>query len=113
MDFEANVRDGISVDWPIRYKDIEPWYDYVEDFVGISGQAEGLPQLPDSKFLPPMEMTCAELVVKDALPKSFNDGRMMTIGRAAVLTQVHEVARPATTAEFAIAAASRVLISAA
>src|SRR6202795_362325 len=89
LDFEANLREGISADWPIRYKDIEPWYDYVEDFVGISGQAEGLPQLPDSKFLPPMEMTCAALVVKDALPKSFNDGRMMTIGRAAVLTRVH------------------------
>jgi choline dehydrogenase-like flavoprotein len=89
LDFEANLRDGISADWPIRYKDIEPWYEYVEDFVGISGQAEGLPQLPDSKFLPPMEMTCAELVVKEALPKSFNDGRMMTIGRAAVLTRVH------------------------
>jgi len=51
LDFEANARDGIAVDWPIRYKDIAPWYDYVEDFVGISGQAEGLPQLPDSKFL--------------------------------------------------------------
>jgi choline dehydrogenase-like flavoprotein len=89
LDFEANVRDGISADWPIRYKDIEPWYEYVEDFVGISGQAEGLPQLPDSKFLPPMDMTCAELVVKEALPKSFNDGRILTIGRAAVLTRVH------------------------
>ncbi len=89
LDFEANLREGIAADWPIRYKDIEPWYDYVEDFVGISGQAEGLPQLPDSKFLPPMEMTCAEHVVKDALPKNFNDGRMMTIGRAAVLTQTH------------------------
>src|ERR1035437_3529848 len=89
LDFEANLRDGIGIDWPIRYADLAPWYDYVEDFVGISGQAEGLPQLPDSKFLPPMEMTCAELVVKDALPKSFNDGRMMTIGRAAVLTRVH------------------------
>src|ERR1700686_5887957 len=89
LDFEANLRENVGVDWPIRYQDIAPWYDHVEDFAGISGQAEGLPQLPDSKFLPPMEMTCAELVVKDALPKSFNDGRSITIGRAAVLTRVH------------------------
>ena len=89
LDFEANLRDGIAIDWPIRYKDIEPWYDYVESFVGISGQAEGLPQLPDGKFLPPMEMSCAEMAVRDALPKHFDDGRMMTIGRTAILTKVH------------------------
>jgi choline dehydrogenase-like flavoprotein len=89
LDFEANLRDGIATDWPIRYKDIEPWYDYVEDFIGVSGQAEGLPQLPDGKFLPPMEMSCAEHVVREALPKNFDDGRKMTIGRTAILTQVH------------------------
>jgi choline dehydrogenase-like flavoprotein len=89
LDFEANARDGIAVDWPIRYADIAPWYDYVEDFAGISGQAEGLPQLPDSKFLPPMEMNCAEQDVREALAKHFDD-RMMTIGRAAVLTRVHK-----------------------
>src|SRR5579863_8912200 len=54
LDFEANAKEGIAVDWPIRYKDIAPWYDYVESFVGISGKAEGLPQLPDGVFLPPM-----------------------------------------------------------
>lgn len=89
LDFEANLRDGIAVDWPIRYKDIAPWYDYVEDFAGISGQAEGLPQLPDGKFLPPMEMTCAELTVKDAIAKNFPGERLMTIGRTAILTQPH------------------------
>jgi len=89
LDFEANLRDGLAVDWPIRYADIAPWYDYVEDFAGISGQAEGLPQLPDGKFLPPMEMTCAELVVRDAIAKHFDD-RIMTIGRSAVLTRVHK-----------------------
>jgi choline dehydrogenase-like flavoprotein len=89
LDFEANLRDGIAVDWPIRYADIAPWYDYVEEFAGISGQAEGLLQLPDGKFLPPMEMNCAETVVRDAMAKNFNDGRMITIGRAAVLTQTH------------------------
>ena len=89
LDFEANLRDGVAVDWPIRYADIAPWYDYVEEFAGISGQAEGLPQLPDGKFLPPMEMTCVELDLKAALAKHFDD-RMMTIGRSAVLTQVHK-----------------------
>src|SRR3989449_5385518 len=89
LDFEANLREGIAVDWPIRYQDIAPWYDYVEDFAGVSGQAEGLPQLPDGKFLPPMEMTCAELDLKAALAKNFDD-RMMTIGRSAVLTRVHK-----------------------
>jgi len=89
LDFEANLRDGIAIDWPIRYRDIEPWYDYVEDFIGISGQAEGLPQLPDSHFLPPMEMNCAELRVKDAVQKYFGDERRLTIGRAAILTKPH------------------------
>jgi len=89
LDFEANLRDGIAIDWPIRYRDIEPWYDYVEDFIGISGQAEGLSQLPDSRFLPPMEMNCAELVMKDAVQKYFGDERRLTIGRAAILTKPH------------------------
>lgn len=89
LDFEANQREGIAVDWPIRYQDIAPWYDYVEDFIGVSGQAEGLPQLPDGKFLPPMEMNCAELDVKDAIAKYFPGERKMTIGRSAVLTQPH------------------------
>src|SRR6266568_8937877 len=89
LDFEANLREGIAVDWPIRYQDIAPWYDYVEDFIGVTGQAEGLPQLPDGKFLPPMEMTCVELELKNALAKNFDD-RMMTIGRSAVLTRVHK-----------------------
>ena len=90
LDFEANARDGIAVDWPIRYADIAPWYDYVEDFAGISGQAEGLPQLPDGKFLPPMEMTCVELDARDAIKKHYGDERMITIGRSAVLTRTHK-----------------------
>lgn len=88
LDFEANARDGIATDWPIRYKDIAPWYDYVEAFAGISGQAEGLPQLPDGKFLPPMEMSCLETHVKQRIEKNFDD-RIMTIGRTANLTQAH------------------------
>ncbi len=89
LDFEANLKEGLGVDWPIRYSDIAPWYDYVEDFIGVSGQAEGLPQLPDGKFLPPMEMNCAELAVKDAIAKKFPGERLMTIGRVAVLTKDH------------------------
>jgi len=89
LDFEANQRDGIAVDWPIRYQDISPWYDYVEDFIGVSGKAEGLPQLPDGKFLPPMEFTCAEEIVRDAVAKHFGTERRMTIGRTAILTQAH------------------------
>ena len=87
LDFEANLRDGIAIDWPIRYADIAPWYDYVERFVGISGEALGLPQLPDSKFLPPMEFNCAEKSVREAVAKQFGGERVLTIGRAAILTQ--------------------------
>jgi choline dehydrogenase-like flavoprotein len=87
-DFEANLRDGHGVDWPIRYKDIEPWYDYVEDFIGVSGQAENLPQLPDGKFLPPMEMNCAEIHMREVVAQRFPE-RRLTIGRTAILTQPH------------------------
>lgn len=86
LDFEANAKDGHGVDWPIRYKDIAPWYSYVELFAGISGQAEGLPQLPDGEFLPPMEMNCVEKHVAARIKEKFND-RIMTIGRAAHLTK--------------------------
>ncbi len=87
MDFEANAKEGIGVDWPIRYEDIEKWYDYVEDFAGISGEALGLEQLPDSKFLPPMELNCLEKHLKQSMMDSF--GRVLTIGRAAHLTRPH------------------------
>jgi choline dehydrogenase-like flavoprotein len=89
LDFEANLKEGIATDWPIRYKDIAPWYDYVEDFAGISGQSEGLPQLPDGKFLPPMELTCVEQDMREALGKHYED-RILTIGRCAVLTRTHK-----------------------
>ena len=89
LDFEANLREGIAVDWPIRYADIAPWYDYVEGFAGISGEALGLAQLPDSKFLPPMELNCTERFVRAELAKHFGGERVLTIGRAAILTQDH------------------------
>lgn len=88
VDFEANAAEGIAVDWPIRYRDIEPWYDYVERFVGISGQPERLPHLPDGVFLPAMEMTCLEHHVASSIRSRFND-RVMTIGRTANLTTGH------------------------
>jgi choline dehydrogenase-like flavoprotein len=88
LDFEANAREGVAVDWPIRYSDLAPWYDYVERFAGISGNRDGLPQLPDGEFLPPMEMNCLERDVRDRIARAF-DGRPMIIGRAANLTQPH------------------------
>lgn len=84
LDFEANQRDGIAVDWPIRYKDIAPWYDYVEQFIGVCGQAEGIPHLPDGKFQPPMEMNCVETDFKTKVEEKF--GRKITMGRIANLT---------------------------
>ncbi len=89
MDFEANVQEGIAIDWPIRYKDLAPWYDYVETFIGVSGQTEGLKQLPDGKFQPPMQMNCLEVDVKSKIEAKFR-GRKMTLGRAAHLTKVSE-----------------------
>ncbi|MFK7979307.1 MAG: GMC oxidoreductase [Saprospiraceae bacterium] len=85
LDFEANAQDGYGVDWPIRYKDIESWYTYVEKFAGISGSAMGLPQLPDSHFLPPMELNCVEKDIKKRIEKEFK-GRNLIIGRVAHLT---------------------------
>jgi len=84
LDFEANAKDGIAIDWPVRYKEIAPWYEYVETFAGISGQAENLPQLPDSKFLPPMELNCVEKELKKSMMDKF--GRLLTIGRVAHAT---------------------------
>ncbi len=88
MDFEANARDGVEIDWPIRYEDIAPWYDYVEKFVGISGQAEGVASCPDGQFLPPMPMNRVERLVKEGIEQTFPE-RKMTIGRAAIATVPH------------------------
>ncbi|MBY5958097.1 GMC family oxidoreductase [Membranicola marinus] len=86
MDFEANAKDGHGVDWPVRYDDIKDWYTYVEKFAGVSGRKENLPQLPDSHFIPPMDMTCVEKHVADRVKEKM-DGRVITIGRVANLTQ--------------------------
>ena len=89
LDFEANAREGIAVDWPVRYKDLAPWYDRVESFIGVSGQREGLAHLPDGPFLPPMAMNCVETHVAERIRASFSGERLMTIGRVAVLTAPH------------------------
>jgi choline dehydrogenase-like flavoprotein len=83
MDFEANSKDGVGIDWPVRYKEIVPWYEYVENFVGISGQAEQWPNFPDSKFIQPMELNCVEKELKKSMQDKF--GRLLTIGRVANL----------------------------
>tara|TARA_R110002049_G_scaffold56603_1_gene155932 strand:+ start:25458 stop:27143 length:1686 start_codon:yes stop_codon:yes gene_type:complete len=82
LDFEANKKDGHGVDWPIRYKDISPWYDYVESYIGVSGENLGLPQLPDGVFEPPMALNCVEEHLKEQLSKNYDD-RLLTIGRTA------------------------------
>lgn len=84
MDFEANGKEGIGVDWPIRYDDLAPWYDYVEDFIGVSGSTEHLAQLPDGQFLPPMELNCVEKDLRDKLASTL--GRKLIIGRTANLS---------------------------
>ena len=87
LDFEANAKEGIAVDWPIRYKDVAPWYSYVERFAGISGSKENLPHLPDSEFLPPMEMNCVEKDVAARIKQHYGGKRHMFIGRVANITK--------------------------
>src|SRR5678815_3493223 len=87
FDFEANAKDGIAVDWPIRYKDLAAWYDYVEGFAGISGSKEGLPQLPDGNFLPPMDLNIVEKDVAARIKDKYKGSRHLIIGRVANLTQ--------------------------
>ena len=88
-DFKAASHDGYGEDWPIGLQDLAPYYEMVEEFVGISGSAENLPQLPDSRFLPAMKMTCGEHILKRAVESRWSD-RRVTIGRAAILTQPHQ-----------------------
>lgn len=89
LDFTANLKDGHGVDWPIRYNDIAPWYDYVEKYIGISGEALGIPHLPDGIFSPPMELYCVEEEFKAQLASNYDD-RVLTIGRVAHITGDHQ-----------------------
>ncbi|MCU0405084.1 MAG: GMC family oxidoreductase [Chitinophagaceae bacterium] len=90
LDFEANAKEGIGVDWPIRYKDIAPWYDYVETFSGISGSKEGIPHLPDGAFLPPMELNCVEKDAAGRIKQQYKGTRHIIIGRVANITVPHQ-----------------------
>lgn len=87
FDFEANAKDGIAIDWPIRYKDVEPWYTYAEKFAGISGSKEGLAQLPDGYFMPAMELNVVEKDVAARIKQHYENKRNMIIGRVANITQ--------------------------
>ena len=87
FDFEANLNDGVAVDWPVRYKDIAPWYDYVEKFAGISGSRDGLAQLPDGQFMPAMDMTIVEKDVAARIKDHYKGKRAMIIGRTANITE--------------------------
>ena len=86
LDFEANINDGFGVDWPIRYKDISPWYDYVEEYIGVSGEKLGLSHFPDGKFLKPLDLNCAEKYLKEKIYENYND-RILTSARVAHITE--------------------------
>lgn len=90
FDFEANGREGVAVDWPIRYAELAPWYDHVERHVGISGSLEGLAQLPDGQFQPAMALNCGEQQVAGRLKTAFDGRRHLIIGRTANATQALE-----------------------
>ncbi|MDB4097658.1 GMC family oxidoreductase [Flavobacteriaceae bacterium] len=85
-DFVANKNDGYGVDWPIRYNDLAPWYDYVENYIGVSGENLNLNQFPDQKLLKPMELNCVEKVLQKSISKKYSN-RHMTIGRVAHITE--------------------------
>jgi choline dehydrogenase-like flavoprotein len=86
-DLKAASRDGYGDDWPFSYADLAPYYDRVEQYVGISGAAEGNEMLPDGKFLPPMKMSCGEVQLRERVKAKF--GHTVTIGRVAIVTQAH------------------------
>ena len=90
FDFEANTREGLSIDWPVRYKEVEPWYTYVEKYAGISGSNENIAHLPNSHFLPAYDMTCVEKDVAARLKDHYKGMRHMIIGRVANITVPHE-----------------------
>lgn len=94
FDFKAKSHDGYGDDWPLSYEDLVPYYEKVERFVGISGRTENLPQLPDSDFLPPMNFTCGEWLLRNAVARMGDPWRRVTIGRVAILTQtIHQGTR--------------------
>jgi choline dehydrogenase-like flavoprotein len=92
FDFDGPVRDGFAIDWPIRYKDLEPWYSYVEKFAGIAGSKDGLPELPDSECGPAFEVSCIESYFKESIKKNYKD-RVVIDARCAHITDPQEIHR--------------------
>jgi choline dehydrogenase-like flavoprotein len=90
LDFEGPARDGFAVDWPIRYKDLAPWYSHVEKFAGISGNKDGLPNLPDGEFLPPFQLNCVEKFFKEKVESSYAN-RHVIVARCAHVTQPQQI----------------------
>lgn len=90
FDFEGPIRDGYAIDWPIRYAEVAPWYSHVEKFAGISGNRDGLPNLPDGEFLPPTEMSCVETHLQESIGKNYKD-RVMIQGRCAHITETKQI----------------------
>lgn len=88
--FEENAKDGIAIDWPVRYKELEQWYTYVEKFAGISGGDEDLPELPKGHFLPPMQMNCVEKDFSAKMKTLFDGKRKMIMGRTAHITDLQQ-----------------------
>jgi len=88
QDFEANQKEGIGIDWPVRYADIAPWYDYVEKYIGVSGNRDGLPQIPDGSFLKPFDMNIMDKHLRKRIKERFPE-RDLVIGRVAILTENH------------------------
>ena len=86
FDFTANLKDGVAIDWPIRYKDIAPWYKYVEEFIGVSGKNLGLPHCPDGNYLKPLELNCVDEVLKDSVSEKYSD-RVVANARVAHITE--------------------------
>lgn len=86
FDFTANLKDGIAVDWPIRYKDLAPWYNYVEEFIGVSGKNIGLSHFPDGNYLKPLELNCVDEVLKESVSEKYSD-RVVANARVAHITE--------------------------
>jgi choline dehydrogenase-like flavoprotein len=89
LDFSANQREGVGIDWPIRYEDISPWYDHVEKFIGASGENSGLPQLPAQNLQPPFEMNALEKHIRARFTEKFNGERKLICSATAVLSREH------------------------
>ena len=89
LDFEANAREGVGIDWPIRYKDISPWYEHVEKFIGASGENSGLPQLPAQVLQPPFEMNALEKHIRSHMAEKFGGERKLICSATAVLSREH------------------------